>query len=346
MLGVLLTILKIILWVLLILVLFVLLLVLLVLFMPIRYQIDGSFHDSYAANAKVRYLGAGVRVGFSKENGLLYKIRFLGIPILSNQKKKKEKNRGKPPELFEDKTAAEIDEPVIVEEKPPEEPVLQQQNVEPQKEELPEKTQEKPILQQQNVEPQKEEPQKEEAKKEKPKKEPKKEKTKQEKPKKEPELTPQTETSVEDKKEDSSDSGDTEPKQGLLDKLADLKETVLTKKDHIVQLFEKPFTKWTLDRARKLLLKIGKCFFPKKAKGNLTLGLSNPADTGVTVGIISIFLPLYDGWLQIEPDFYHQVVEGDLWLKGKFRLAAIAFPALRIVLSRNFKRTLALAKKI
>lgn len=315
MLGVLLTILKIILWVLLILVLFVLLLVLLVLFMPIRYQIDGSFHDSYAANAKVRYLGAGVRVGFSKENGLLYKIRFLGIPILSNQKKKKEKNRGKPPELIEDKTAAEIDEPVIVEEKPPEEPVLQQQNVEPQKEE----------------------PKKEKSKKEKPKKE---------KSKKEPELTPQTETSVEDKKEDSSDSGDTEPKQGLLDKLADLKETVLTKKDHIVQLFEKPFTKWTLDRAKKLLLKIGKCFFPKKAKGNLTLGLSNPADTGVTVGIISIFLPLYDGWLQIEPDFYHQVVEGDLWLKGKFRLAAIAFPALRIVLSRNFKRTLALAKKI
>ena len=315
MLGVLLTILKIILWVLLILVLFVLLLVLLVLFMPIRYQIDGSFHDSYAANAKVRYLGAGVRVGFSKENGLLYKVRFLGIPILSNQKKKKEKNRGKPPELIEDKTAAEIDEPVIVEEKPPEEPVLQQQNVEPQKEE----------------------PKKEKSKKEKPKKE---------KSKKEPELTPQTETSVEDKKEDSSDSGDTEPKQGLLDKLADIKETVLTKKDHIVQLFEKPFTKWTLDRAKKLLLKIGKCFFPKKAKGNLTLGLSNPADTGVTVGIISIFLPLYDGWLQIEPDFYHQVVEGDLWLKGKFRLAAIAFPALRIVLSRNFKRTLALAKKI
>ena len=33
-------------------------------------------------------------------------------------------------------------------------------------------------------------------------------------------------------------------------------------------------------------------------------------------------------------------------LKGKLRLASIIFPALRILLSRDFKRTMKLAKKI
>jgi hypothetical protein len=109
---------------------------------------------------------------------------------------------------------------------------------------------------------------------------------------------------------------------------------------------DKPFTKRTIDRGKKCLLKVFKTIRPRKAKGNLTLGLSNPADTGVVIGVISMFLPVYSGFLKIEPDFYHQTVEGELWLKGRIQLARIAFPALNVVIHRDFKRTLALAKKI
>ena len=51
-------------------------------------------------------------------------------------------------------------------------------------------------------------------------------------------------------------------------------------------------------------------------------------------------------WLNITPDFYRKGVEGTIDLKGKLRLASIIFPALRILLSRDFKRTMKLAKKI
>lgn len=302
MLGVILTILKILLWIVLAIILLVLLLVLLILFMPIRYRVEGAFYDDYDAKVKVGYLGARVRANFSKEEGLFYKVRFLGIPILSSKKKEKdeqeeEEQKKKP----KDKTAKK-------KEKKPD----KKRDIKSDK-----KTDTKVETQQIVANP-----------------------TDSDKNKIE------SITVTDQDLLDFEQQTVAEKPPSVVERLTELKETVTTKKDHVQSFLEKDFTKRTIERGKKLLLRILKTILPKKAKGNLTLGLSNPADTGVAAGAISVLLPLYNGWFHIEPDFHHQVVEGDLWFKGKIRLAVIVFPALRIILSRDLRRTLALAKKI
>lgn len=305
MLGVILTILKILLWIVLAIILLVLLLVLLILFMPIRYRVEGAFYDDYDAKVKVGYLGARVRANFSKEEGLFYKVRFLGIPILSSKKKEKDEQeteaRKKKPK---DKTDKKKEKP----DKKPDKKI----DIESDK-----KTDTKVETQQNVANP-----------------------TKSDKSKIE------SITVTDQDLLDFEQQTVAEKPPSVVERLTELKETVTTKKNHVQSFLEKDFTKRTIQRGKKLLLRILKTILPKKAKGNLTLGLSNPADTGVAAGAISVLLPLYNGWFHIEPDFHHQVVEGDLWFKGKIRLAVIVFPALRIILSRDLRRTLALAKKI
>ena len=93
--AVFLTILKILLWILLIILGIAILLILLILFAPIRYKISGELNDEkMQADAKISFLIASVKAGFTKESGLDYAARVLGIKIYprgSGNKKPKKK---------------------------------------------------------------------------------------------------------------------------------------------------------------------------------------------------------------------------------------------------------------
>ena len=77
----------------------VLLIVLLVLFCPFRYTVGGEMYDEIGADASVRWLFIKVLVDYTKEKGLVYKLKLLGIPIYSSDKEPKEKK----PEKEKDK---------------------------------------------------------------------------------------------------------------------------------------------------------------------------------------------------------------------------------------------------
>ncbi|MBR1507763.1 MAG: DUF2953 domain-containing protein [Eubacterium sp.] len=77
----------------------VLLILLLVLFCPFRYTVGGEMYDEVRADASVRWLFIKVLVDYTKEKGLVYKLKLLGIPIYSSDKEPKEKK----PEKEKDK---------------------------------------------------------------------------------------------------------------------------------------------------------------------------------------------------------------------------------------------------
>ena len=77
----------------------VLLILLLVLFCPFRYTVGGEMYDEIGADASVRWLFIKVLVDYTKEKGLVYKLKLLGIPIYSSDKEPKEKK----PEKEKDK---------------------------------------------------------------------------------------------------------------------------------------------------------------------------------------------------------------------------------------------------
>lgn len=74
---------------------------------------------------------------------------------------------------------------------------------------------------------------------------------------------------------------------------------------------------------------------PDELEGFVHFGLDNPADTGQVLGIISMALPLYDGFLTVEPDFEKACLEGNLKGNGKIRLYSILKLALKVIFNKN-----------
>lgn len=133
---------------------------------------------------------------------------------------------------------------------------------------------------------------------------------------------------------------------GTKDKVLDQKDTLIRKKDHFIEFLDKPYTKNTIARGKKLLKKVFKNLLPRKGNANVLFGLKTPEQTGAMLGKVCMFYPLYHKWLHITPEFYEKKIEADLWFKGRIFIGSMAIPALFLVLSQDFKRTRNLAKKI
>ena len=127
-----------------------------------------------------------------------------------------------------------------------------------------------------------------------------------------------------------------------MDDLSQKYDKIVKKIDHVEQFLEKPFVQKTFKRVLKIIKRLFGTIKPKKSKGYLRLGLSSAASTGEMLGRLARIYPLYGRWLEIEPDFYHKVIEGNVVLKGRIILGYIA----RIVLKRYIWQTIKMARKI
>lgn len=76
---------------------------------------------------------------------------------------------------------------------------------------------------------------------------------------------------------------------------------------------------------------------PKKVRGDLHFGTDDPALTGQILGGISIFYPLFMDHVKVVPDFEETVLEGELYLKGRIRLATMARIAWRLYRDKNVR---------
>lgn len=131
-----------------------------------------------------------------------------------------------------------------------------------------------------------------------------------------------------------------------LTELDNKKNDLTTKYDHVMQFLDKEYVRRTITRALKVLKRFFGTIKPKKSKGYLRMGLNSSADTGMMLGKMSSFYPLYGKWLTVEPDFYNKVIEGDIDIKGRIYIFRFVFPVLRILISRDFWKTYKLSKKI
>lgn len=118
------------------------------------------------------------------------------------------------------------------------------------------------------------------------------------------------------------------------------------KESHIRQFLDKPYTRNTIRRGKKIIYLFFRSVRPKKSEGYLHFGMGDPADTGEMLGRISMFYFLFSGWFILDPDFEKKTAEGYINMKGRLCLGTIGIPALSLILSKDFKRTKALAEKI
>ena len=84
---------------------------------------------------------------------------------------------------------------------------------------------------------------------------------------------------------------------------------------------------------------------PKIFKGKLQIGLDDPYSMGQMLSIYGILFPLIHDKIQLVPDYDREVMEGDLYIKGRVTLFVIIYAGVKIYFNRDFKRMMKILKK-
>lgn len=86
-----------------------------------------------------------------------------------------------------------------------------------------------------------------------------------------------------------------------------------------------------MEEGKLLLVRL----LPKKIQGELRFGMEDPALTGEILGGISIFYPVFKDNVKVYPDFEQSILEGELFVKGGFRLVTAALILWRLWRDKN-----------
>ena len=101
-----------------------------------------------------------------------------------------------------------------------------------------------------------------------------------------------------------------------------------------------------LEKIFQLIKKILKHISPRRLKIRLKYGFDNPADTGILCGFITMFSHYFSEYdIKLTPVFDREIMEGEVFLKGRLFICVIAFYVLQVVLSKTFRSTMKKTKK-
>lgn len=104
------------------------------------------------------------------------------------------------------------------------------------------------------------------------------------------------------------------------------------------------FTSLTFKRAWKTVKRRGtvilRHILPKKVRGYVRFGFSDPAATGQAIGAVGMFLPLIPEGLRVIPDFQEPCLEADVNLKGRIVLFVLLRHGLAIYRDKYVQRVI------
>ena len=84
---------------------------------------------------------------------------------------------------------------------------------------------------------------------------------------------------------------------------------------------------------------------PKIFNGNLTIGIDEPYTMGQILSIYGILFPIIHDKITINPVYDKEVIEGDLYIKGRISVFVLIRAAIKIYFNRDYKRMIKIFKK-
>jgi len=114
------------------------------------------------------------------------------------------------------------------------------------------------------------------------------------------------------------------------------------KKFNFRALLNQPF----LTKVFQFIKKVLKHIVPQEFRARLSYGFDNPANTGILCGFVALFSAYFSGYdIYLNPIFDQEILEGELFLKGRLFCFVITYYILQLVLSKTFRKTIKEAKK-
>ncbi len=128
-----------------------------------------------------------------------------------------------------------------------------------------------------------------------------------------------------------------------VEKLRSGAEQVTERIRKILDLLRSDLFREVFELTRKELFLILRHIFPRKIRGRLEYGTGDPASTGEILAALAACMPFLPKELVICPDFEEAVLNCDLSVKGRVRLAVPAFHGGKLLLNKQVRR---LIKKV
>ena len=113
---------------------------------------------------------------------------------------------------------------------------------------------------------------------------------------------------------------------------------ILAKKDKLTLFLEDKENKKTFRLAKRQFFRLMRHILPRKLKGYLHFGFDNPTVTGYTAGFLAIFYGSYGRNITIQPDFENEVLECNLYFKGRIRIITVIIIGVRLFIDKNFRK--------
>ncbi len=276
---------------------------LLILFVPIRYQVNGSYQEKINVKAKISWLLSIVKVSIQYgEKGISFKIALFGISL----GKKKEQKRI----LVREKENSEIEKVQETKE------IKENKGIQETKEikEKKEIQETKEIKEKKEIQEAKEIEEKKEIREEK-----------------------------EESKEKFSFTKKIREIQEKIKyticTICDKIKTARKKVEDIKDFLQDEKNKEAFRLIKGQLLLLWKHTKPRKYSVTCHFGFEDPAITGQLLGAASMFMPLYKNKVQLYPDFNQKVFLAEGFLKGRVRIFPLFLIILRLWRNKQVRST-------
>ena len=286
-----------------------LIIIALILFVPIRYRIIANkFEDSdFYAEIKLTWLLHFINILIKYTDDLYYRVRVILIPIKKSDNLKKHKNNSKKPEPYSDDTKS-VDEGKNISDESANEDISDNE-ISKNKEEI---------------------------------------------------------VSTSDLDENDDDNIKFDENKGIIYKirfvltkffefLFNIKEKLNEAYNTVVNIVKdidyyinalkdernKKVISLCLSQASSIINNIK----PKVFNGNLTIGIDDPYTMGQILSIYGILFPIIHDKITINPVYDKEVIEGDLYIKGRISVFVLIRAAIKIYFNRDYKRMIKIFKK-
>lgn len=256
-----------------------------VLFWPVNYYIKGCCHDTWELKGTVTFLGIFFRLGVTYKEKLHWKLRILGIPIITDKRKEKKKAGKKQKAVSKlKKDDSEKIQPweksfSYIEEKEEKEQEEQRQYKDAQKE-LDNPEEEGKISA----------------------------------------FLSKMRGAVQ-----SFFAGIKKIWQGIknvaetIKKLPEKMQSIVQRWGAFRDILDDEQARLGIDKGKQEIFLLLKRTKPKKIEGYVLFGFEDPAATGQTLGAIAVVQSIWNPGIRVEPDFERKVFETEFKVKGKVR---------------------------
>lgn len=114
-------------------------------------------------------------------------------------------------------------------------------------------------------------------------------------------------------------------------------QKLLKRKEELLEFWQHPKHVQARASVLKEIRYLWKKLRPKKIKGQVIFGWEDPAVTGLCMGAVGILMAWYPGQIDVVPDFEHEILKADVWIKGKVRFYVMAAVLWRIYFNKDIR---------